>query len=360
MHATKQRSSHDGFTLIELAVVLVIVAILIGLLLPSVRISRDAARRTQCSNNLKQIGLALHTYHDTFKVLPAAMGGTDGGSSKFAGNANRLSGLVAVLPYIEQGALWNTIANPSEFSGVRYPSMGPAPWVAAYTPWKASIPTFHCLSSLTKPVEFGLSNYAFCVGDMAREIHQPHASRGAFACGLRIKFSDVLDGLANTISMAEIGNQSARLTLGQIATLQPSGLLDSPKLCLNLADPKQRSHYKNDARLSDLGRGGCWADGSAGFSLFNTILPPNSPSCAVNGTDAVDGLYPMGSQHPDGGNILRLDGSTHFISANIDAGPPNQPTLTTQQMCESGIASPHGVWGALGSANGNDSVADPE
>ena len=337
----------QGFTLIELAVVFVVIVVLIGLCLPAVRTSREAARRMICSNQLKQLGLAFHNYNADFKMLPAAMGGTDG-------NASRLSGMIALLPYLEQQPLWDSIANPSEFSGVQYPAMGPVPWELGYTPWKTTLPFLHCPSSEIGPTDFGLTNYAFSIGDMARDIHQPQRARGAFACGLRTKFSEALDGTSNIVAMAEIGNMSERILVGQIAIHQPNGLLNNTKLCLNLVDSNQ--YFKTDVRLSDRGRGGCWADGSAGFSLVNTILPPNSPSCAVNGTEAVDGLYSMGSFHTGGGNVVFLDGSVHFIADKIDAGQPGLPTLSSQQLTEQGIASPHGAWGALGSASGNDSA----
>jgi prepilin-type processing-associated H-X9-DG protein len=346
---TRPTHAKLGFTLVELAVVLVVIIVLIALCLPAVRTSREAARRMQCSNNLKQLGLALHNYHEAFKMLPAAMSGTDS-------NAHRLSGMIALLPYLEQKPLWDTIANPSQFSGVQYPAMGPVPWDDRYPPWKTTLPFLNCPSLNTRPTECGLNSYAFSVGDMAREIHQPQFARGAFAGGLRTTFSDVHDGLSNTLAMAEIGNQSERTIIGQIAVHQPGLLLDNPKLCLDLADPNQATQYKFDARLSNRGRGGCWADGSAGFSLVNTILPPNSPSCAVNGTEAVDGLYSMGSLHTGGGNTVFLDGSVRFIPDKIDAGKPEQPTLTLLQLSTPGARSPHGTWGALGSAHGNDST----
>src|SRR5262245_53656747 len=87
-HGRSTAELRRGFTLVELLVCLFIVALLIALLLPSVRVSREAARRTQCSNNLKQIGLALHNYHDRFDCLPSAMGGTGVGTTPTEGNAN--------------------------------------------------------------------------------------------------------------------------------------------------------------------------------------------------------------------------------------------------------------------------------
>src|SRR6478609_4093851 len=98
-----------GFTLIELLVVIAIIAILIALLLPAVQQAREAARRTQCKNNLKQIGLALHNYHDTFLCLPHRQGGTNG-PDPTQNNRDETGGTVFLLPYIDQAPLYNQIA----------------------------------------------------------------------------------------------------------------------------------------------------------------------------------------------------------------------------------------------------------
>ncbi len=163
----RTKTPPHAFTLVELLVVIAIIGLLVGLLLPNVRFSREAARRMSCSNNFKQVGLGLHNYHSSYKRLPSAMAGTD------RGNANRLSGLVAILPFIEQQALWEEIRTPTTIDGVMYPAMGPAPWVGQYTPWKTQIRTLQCPSSPSEPADFGLTSYTFCVGDMARDIHRP-------------------------------------------------------------------------------------------------------------------------------------------------------------------------------------------
>src|SRR5262245_37514310 len=102
------RSPHRrGFTLIELMVVIAIIAILIGLLLPAIQEAREAVKRSQCANNLRQIGLACHNYHDTFKVLP---GVSDGSSTS--------SWMVTILPFLEEGNLYDALVNGNGSSGV--------------------------------------------------------------------------------------------------------------------------------------------------------------------------------------------------------------------------------------------------
>ena len=120
----KYSKLNRGFTLVELLVVIAIIGILVGLLLPAVQAAREAARRMSCSNNFKQIGLALHNYHSAYKQIPRHGGGTlpwtgaDAPGSWFRpsdfGNRFRLSSLVAMTPFIEQQALWEKIANRNQ------------------------------------------------------------------------------------------------------------------------------------------------------------------------------------------------------------------------------------------------------
>lgn len=346
------KSHMRAFTLVELLVVIVIIALLVGLLLPNVRFSREAARRMSCSNNIKQIGLALHNYHSSYKHLPSAMGGTH------RGNANRLSGLVAILPFMEQQAVWEEIRTATEIDGVMYPAMGPAPWISHYTPWKTQIPTLQCPSSPSESIEFGLTSFTFCVGDTAREIHQPLQLRGVFACRLTSRFKDITDGLANTIAMGEIGTPVDSMLKSTFATDQPTNILDGPELCLNVRDPERPAFYADGVSVDEHGRGGRWADGAAGYSLISTILPPNSPNCAVGGTDVVDGIYSAGSFHQGGSHVLMADGAVIFMTESVEAGDPSHPTLKSQELADGPLPSRYGLWGALGTANGEEEIEE--
>ncbi len=189
-----------GFTLVELLVVIAIIGVLVGLLLPAVQAAREAARRMSCSNNFKQLGLAMHNYHSAFKQIPTHLGGTappfvnGAGVNTTAAQELRpptghnnlfLSALVGLTPFMEQQALWELISNPYQSEnppgtpvGI-YQSMGPRPdkglgganghATEPYDPWMTEIPTLRCPSDpgVGLPAR-GRTNYAACIGDSSR------------------------------------------------------------------------------------------------------------------------------------------------------------------------------------------------
>ena len=178
--AQKLRAPKQAFTLVELLVVIAIIGVLVGLLLPAVQAAREAARRMSCSNNFKQIGLALHNYHSAYKQLPQHHGGTwtDGNTPAHQNNQLSLSFLVGLTPFMEQQAVWETISNPNRervdgmIQSPPFPAMGPAldPNVyadaAQYVPWMSEIPTLRCPSDPGVGLpSMGRTNYAACMGD---------------------------------------------------------------------------------------------------------------------------------------------------------------------------------------------------
>ena len=173
-----RRFRSSGFTLIELLVVIAIIGVLVALLLPAVQQAREAARRVQCRNGLKQLGLALHNYHDAFNCFPYGRGGTghpDGlTSDPLTNNYTRASGFILLLPYLDQGPLWNTITSTQTYGSITFQPGGPRPIGATttspafeYPPFMATIPALICPSSdaITTNKYGGQTNFAFCWGD---------------------------------------------------------------------------------------------------------------------------------------------------------------------------------------------------
>jgi prepilin-type N-terminal cleavage/methylation domain-containing protein/prepilin-type processing-associated H-X9-DG protein len=179
-----------AFTLIELLVVIAIIAVLIGLLLPAVQKVREAAARTSCQNNLKQIGLALHNYHDAVGKLPS--GGV---------TSNAISGIVYVAPYFEESAfyaLWDLTRNHNDPLNER---AGSTPLKVMFCPSRRSPeknPTIAYLGG-----RYAASDYAFSTGTGHANSTDPAQLRGVFNQGSKLTLQDIPDGTSNTFGFGE-------------------------------------------------------------------------------------------------------------------------------------------------------------
>jgi prepilin-type N-terminal cleavage/methylation domain-containing protein len=227
--------SQRGFTLIELLVVIAIIAILIGLLLPAVQKVREAAARMKCSNNLKQLGLAMHGYHDSYNGFPKLTEGN--GGSRYTnpqGNEGRNSGFMDILPYIEQQAAYTILNQPYgsflPFGPIRSTS---------YPPYLVTFTVFVCPSNPTPAQIWGVSwgprSYAACVGDSILNNYALNSTRGVFGL-TATRIADITDGTSNTLLLAEraFGSTNTRSTKGYFAN-NVTGLNTSPIVCLSTA-----------------------------------------------------------------------------------------------------------------------------
>lgn len=290
-----------GFTLIELLVVIAIIAILIALLLPAVQQAREAARRTQCKNNLKQLGIAMHNYHDVFNKFPV-------------GQYNCCWGtwMVGILPYIEQAQLFSLYQNSggNDSTGPRYSGAPNTTNVTSRRLSALSCPSdkdsrpFGGITSHNYVVNFGNTSYSQGTVNGVTFARAPFTNLQAYG------FRDVVDGTSTTLLMAEV--------------LQGEG--------------------------SDLRGFSWWGDASQ----FSTFLTPNSNQpdriytsgfcnnqpaknlpCAV-ATTTNPTMFAARSNHKGGVQVVLCDGSSRFISENIDLN----------------------TWRALGTAQGSEVIGE--
>lgn len=296
------RTRH-GFTLVELLVVIAIIGILIALLLPAVQAARESARRSSCTNHLKQLGLALHNYHDTVGSFPPGR----------LSYPVVYSPLAHLLPHLEQDSLKNLINFNVTFVGADAATWANA--AAARTP----VDTYTCPSDVGKvPASpFGATNYVGNVG--SGTIDNGNLNRktdGIFFLNAHVKFRDIMDGTTHTVAFAEmlLGSGSADVT----TTGQPSRDPTHEVLVLPSGTPTTPENCTNPAKGTWWGdRGIRWMQGSYGYSLYNHYYTPNSETCDCNASSRAAALTSARSNHPDGLNVVLCDGSVRYISDSI-------------------------------------------
>jgi len=315
------RSDRGGFTLVELLVVIAIIGVMVGLLLPAVQASREAARRLQCVNHLKQLGIAMHNYEATYRALPA--GRTSTGLSTHA----------ALLMFLEQQALyeqvdwtrnWNHPVN--EFATI------------------ALVPTFLCPSDpiALNPLGWGGTNYRVNQGTSihwetaANDFGQASAAtrpNGVFHFQSRTRFSDILDGLSNTATFSEHGQGDFSNAISSPTdTFWPQTLPETADEAMRDCEAIDASDLQHQ-RYSEVGAP--WLRAYHSTTVYFHVSPPNRRSC----------MYPPGriattakSQHPGGVNLAKADGSVGFQSESIDLF----------------------IWRALGTRNGGEPIGNAE
>jgi prepilin-type N-terminal cleavage/methylation domain-containing protein/prepilin-type processing-associated H-X9-DG protein len=294
---TRHRS---GFTLIELLVVIAIISVLIALLLPAVQSAREAARRIQCVNNEKQIGLALHNYSESRGALPGA---------DMVFNVTELSALSQVLPYLEQTSVYNSINFAFSYQDLRND-----------TAMMTVINGFICPSDLPDPIPSlgGQTNYMANMGSgiVWQASIGPNAAmpppNGVFYGNSATTFAAIADGLSNTSFFSE-----RVLADGNNAIVSPiADVFFSPGFPLTPDDAMQQCQAVNINDLHNqfpLFMGAPWLNGQ---HIFLHVTPPNSRSCGF--FLSLRAVMPPSSRHPGGVNVLFGDGSVKFVKDSVN------------------------------------------
>jgi prepilin-type N-terminal cleavage/methylation domain-containing protein/prepilin-type processing-associated H-X9-DG protein len=292
-----------GFTLVELLVVIAIIGILVALLLPAVQAAREAARRSECSNKLKQFGLAMHNYHDTVRTLPSgvAASGVDKCANAGSGQGNaRATWSVMILPYLEQAPLYDKFIQTENFS-MNWEQVGSSNNHALAT---LPNPAFHCPSDPYG--QESASNYMACAGG-----GPPSGFASSDACAATSTANFILY-YNGAIYVNSKTNLSA-LTDGTSNTY----LMGESKYMVNRACP-------NPAKA------GCWACSTylnASWRYYVNITaavePINQPPAGwyTKGQPPCNESLPgrvFGSMHPGGCQTLFADGSVQFMTQTLD------------------------------------------
>lgn len=387
-----------GFTLVELLVVIAIIGLLIALLLPAVQAARETARRMSCSNNLRQLGIAVHNYHDQYrKNLPA--GGF--GIRSNDGARRRVSGFVSLLAFMEMTPLYEKIASGGficQFNS-DVQSGADAAGVDTTTYMTNSISALLCPSDTDGrrkgENEQARTNYRFSYGDYPVHFNVLQAAaptttfpaygssatticcvdRGAFAPHQWNGSQGITDGLSNTIFMSErcvAGQNIRRAGVGIIVSGSgvPSTFANTVpaanatgtavETCYNLKSGVNIVSSITDSNIVNWS-GRRWTDGAIAFTGFTTILPPNATSGLASNAEYSGGFISPSSNHSGGVQVCMGDGSVRFISDGIDYTSINGNTVANagyNTFLEFG-KSYHGVWGALGSRAGGESATAP-
>ncbi len=309
-HRVCRRSARGGFTLVELLVVIAIIGILVALLLPAIQAAREAARRNTCMNNLKQIAVGVHNYHDTFLAFPPVSGGIQ--AAAYTGCAgwivsNGFSWRAMILPQIEQQSLYDRLdfkkvttgCYPSGDSSGAFPRLGdPDP---AGRPGDALIPTFMCPSDPTRQIGTeGPTNYAGIWGDVAR----PEADRGIFS-KLKVTMGHITDGTANTAMVGEVFRGKA--------LYRPTGpAWHNGERCRRWAE---ETGYCGAATNVTPNYGMLVPAGVAPETVADEVtwVDMHCGGC-FNATDR----RPISSLHPGGALCAYGDASVHFVPESVD------------------------------------------
>jgi len=337
------RFSHRGFTLIELLVVIAIIAILIALLLPAVQQAREAARRSQCRNNLKQIGLAVHNYHDTFNVYPnSGYPNIDASTGRLTTTEGVPGAFLMLLPYIEMQNLYNKY-------DFRYSNNGPEnlPVVSQ------RIPTYMCPTT-TIPRQIPDQTAGNCDGGRAPMTYATNGGRSPYASLGESTTSTSTNGIIQSLPRLS----SFKQTLGGHYTVRSRDVTDGLSNTFLIGETNWAMKHYTGCGGDPEGSGpkyGAWYWGSGypihveattdGGSISFFITPYfNNKSTAGVDSNVISRFR---SDHSGGAHFVFGDGSVRFINESIDQGLVDMTT-----------GFKPGLYHALSTRAGNEVLGD--
>jgi prepilin-type N-terminal cleavage/methylation domain-containing protein/prepilin-type processing-associated H-X9-DG protein len=310
-------SSRRGFTLIELLVVIAIIAVLIGLLLPAVQAAREAARRIQCVNNLKQLGLAIQNYHDANNAIPPdSMNSAPAG----VGPSNNFSMKTRLLPYLEQAAMFNALNMSFQATD--------APNATIHN--NANVASFLCPSDGNWPQpNVSATNYPNNIGLLRTQpgsstlgtLDGPAYKLGQPPEDATVSFATVTDGTSNTVIFSEFvkGKNTAGLPYTfpgySLNLVFDAGVPETPgrtplqfQQACTTSTSAVYDQKGTDWIINDCGKGGC----------YSHVMAPNTRACWYGNSSNTDHtLVGASSYHSGGVNVTMLDGSVKFVKNSI-------------------------------------------
>ena len=308
-----------GFTLIELLVAIAIVGILIGLLLPAVQAAREAARRLQCTNNLKQLGLGVLNYESSHGALPPQQ------VLSFTGNVvswkSQWGVTSRLAPYLDQGPLYNAINFALKSGAAGNTTVASTNLAMLLCPSEINQKPFTSTSSAGVVRTYGVSNYGWCEGDWY--VYGGPGSpltRSAFGPNLSRRFAEVTDGLSQTIFAAEVKTYTPAYhdcpSVVPMALASPWAVPDPASILMVIRNAPTvcKSPASGHTR---------WVNGNSFYDGFTTAQPPNSEGADLTSIDEDDGgptysAVTSRSFHAGGVNTLFGDGSVRFLKSSID------------------------------------------
>lgn len=306
----KYSTIRRGFTLIELLVVIAVIAVLIALLLPAVQQAREAARRSQCKNNLKQIGLALQNYHDTVNCFPFALRGSGG---------NQFSALSQLLPQLDLTPLYKKID---------FKLMVTTPANAAVG--MIELTQFRCPSDFQNPLSAAGGAINYIPNKGTNVLWNDPAGNGVIYYQSSIRLGDIKDGTSQTVAFSE-----RNVTDGSTGISTPDA--DTYLSALDPANPDQAYQFCEAVDVTNLANqfgnhmGAPWMHGK---HAYQHISPPNRRSCGFQ--PAGKAAMTASSRHSGGVHVQMCDGAVRFLNNSVDIA----------------------VWRAIGTRNGKETVAN--